>query len=158
YVNQEGAFSALLFDGNYKLIRVSNNGPWMNQTDSIDVRVSGNTVVDVPVNPYSIISNVTYQRSGTTINSAITVQKINATSQIEAVRLYVSRTMLVDQNNAEATTSIVGSTVASGQPVTAAVTIPASLTNADAVYVRTGVKTVGVTELAYSVPQKLSLK
>ncbi|RYY20610.1 MAG: DUF3823 domain-containing protein, partial [Sphingobacteriaceae bacterium] len=144
YVNQEGSYSALLFDGNYKLTRISNNGPWVNQTDSIDVRVSGNTVVDVPVTPYSLISNATYQRSGTSISSAITVQKVNTTSQIEAVRLYLSRTILLDQNNAEATTNIAGSTVTPGQPVTATITIPASLTNSDAVYVRVGVKTVGV--------------
>jgi hypothetical protein len=158
YVNQDGSFSALLFDGNYKLTRVSNNGPWMNQTDSINVSVSGNTVVDVPVNPYSVISNVSYQKSATSISSSITVQKVNATSQIEAVRLYISRTTLLDQNNAEATTSIAGSTVTSGQPITASVNIPASLLNADAIYVRAGVKTVGVNELAYSAPQKIQLK
>ncbi|MGI4021958.1 MAG: DUF3823 domain-containing protein [Janthinobacterium lividum] len=158
FIDQNGSFSALLFDGDYKLTRLNGSGPWMNQTDSIDVHVSGNTVVDVPVNPYFIVSNATYQRSGTTITSSITVQKANATSQLEEVRLYVFRTILLDQNNSDATTNIAGATVTPGQPVTATVTIPASLANADAVYVRAGVKTVGVNELAYSAPQKILLK
>ncbi|RYY30608.1 MAG: DUF3823 domain-containing protein [Sphingobacteriaceae bacterium] len=157
FINQNGTYSALLFDGDYKLTRLS-GGPWMPQTDSISVHVSGNTVVDVPVNPYFVVSNATYQRSGTTITSSITVQQANAGSQLEAVRLYVSRTILLDQNVSDATTNIAGSMVTPGQAVTASVTIPASLTTADAVYVRVGVKTIGVNELAYSVPVKIQLK
>ena len=157
YINQNGTYSALLFDGDYKLTRVS-GGPWMPQTDSVNVHVSGNTVVDVPVNPYFIVSNATYQRNGATISSSITVQRVNSASQLDAVRLYVFRTTLLDQNNSDATTNVAGSTITPGQPITASVTIPASLTNADAVYVRVGVKTVGVNELAYSAPQKIQLK
>lgn len=157
YINQNGTYSALLFNGDYKLTRLS-GGPWMPQTDSISVHVSGNTVVDVPVNPYFVVSNATYQRSGNTITSSITVQQANAASQLEAVRLYVFRTILLDQNNADATTSLAASAVTVGQPVTASVTIPTALTSADAVYVRVGVKTVGVNELAYSAPTKIQLK
>ncbi|RYE36384.1 MAG: DUF3823 domain-containing protein [Sphingobacteriaceae bacterium] len=157
YIDQNGAYSALLFNGDYKLTRIS-GGPWMPQTDSVNVHVSGNTVVDVPVNPYFVVSSATYQRSGTTITSTVTVQKANATSQVDAVRLYVSRTILVDENNTDASTTIAGTTVTPGQPLTATITIPPSLTSADAVYVRTGVKTVGVNELAYSAPTKIQLK
>jgi len=157
YVDQTGRFSALLFDGDYKVTRVA-GAPWLAQTDSVSVKVSGDTQVDVPVSPYSIVSNATYQRSGTTITANITVQKLQTTSQIEAVRLYLFRTTLVDQNNSDATINVDGVTVTSGQAFTTNVTIPASLTGADAVYVRVGVKTVGINELAYSAPTKIQLK
>jgi len=157
YVDQTGRFSALLFDGDYKVTRVA-GAPWLAQTDSVSVKVSGDTQVDVPVSPYSIVSNATYQRSGTTITANITVQKLQTTSQIEAVRLYLFRTTLVDQNNSDATINVDGVTVTSGQAFTTNVTVPASLTGADAVYVRVGVKTVGINELAYSAPTKIQLK
>lgn len=158
FIDQNGHFSAILFDGDYKLTRVAGTGPWVTQTDSISIKVSGNTVVDVPVNPYSVVSNVTYQRTGTTIAANITVNKVQATSQIEAVRLYLFRTTLVDDTNNDAVTSVAGTAVTSGQPFTANVTIPASLTSADAVYVRVGVKTIGVEDMAFSLPFKVQLK
>jgi hypothetical protein len=157
YINQDGSYSALLFDGDYKLTKLG-GAPWVAQTDSISVHVSGNTVADVPVNPYFVVSNATYQKSGTAITSSITVQQGPATSQLEAVRLYVSRTILLDQNNSDASTNVPASGVTVGQPVTASVTIPASIATGDAVYVRVGVKAVGVNELTYSAPQKIQLK
>lgn len=157
YIDQTGRFSALLFDGDYKITRVA-GAPWLPQTDSVSVKVSGDTQIDVPVSPYSVVSNAAYTRNGTTITANITVQKAQATSQIEAVRLYVFRTTLVDQNNADATTNVDGTTVTSGQAFTANVTVPASLTSAEAVYVRVGVKTAGVNELAYSAPTKIQLR
>ena len=59
YVAQDGSFSALLFDGNYKMTRQNGVGPWVNNTDSLDVKVSGNTIVDMPVTPYSIVKSAT---------------------------------------------------------------------------------------------------
>jgi hypothetical protein len=38
------------------------------------------------------------------------------------------------------------------------VTVPAALANLDAVYVRVGVKTAGVAELAYSPAEKIALR
>src|SRR4051812_34652244 len=41
YVDQDGTFSAALFDGNYKLTRLKGNGPWADNTDTINVVVKG---------------------------------------------------------------------------------------------------------------------
>lgn len=159
YVNQDGSFSALLFDGDYKLTRQRGVGPWIDVTDSIDVKVSGNTVVDVPVTPYSIVKSATYQKTGTTITCTANIQTINTTNPLEAVRLYVFRTALVDETNQDAITVIAATDIPDiNQPLVMNVVIPASLTNADAVYVRVGVKTAGVAELAYSPATKISLK
>ena len=55
FVNQDGAYSACLFDGEYQLITKSGNGPWSEEgRDTINVIVSGNTVQNVEVVPYYI--------------------------------------------------------------------------------------------------------
>ena len=43
YVNQEGRFSARLFNGHYKIVTKDNNGPWVNNRDTIEVDIKGNT-------------------------------------------------------------------------------------------------------------------
>src|SRR5690349_15530892 len=48
YIDQDGTFSATLFDGQYKLVRLS-GAPWTNNTDTITVNLKGSSTVDVPV-------------------------------------------------------------------------------------------------------------
>jgi hypothetical protein len=153
----DGSYSTLLFDGDYLLVRTSVS-PWLPQTDSIKVRVAGNTTVDVPVTPYFLVNSATYTKGTGNISATINVTKVNATSTLEAVRLYISKTKLLDQLQNDGIASVAGGTVTPGTPFTATVTIPTQLANADAVYVRVGVKTTGVTELAYSAPTLLQLK
>jgi hypothetical protein len=156
-VTQDGTYSATLFDGDYKLTRLRDNGPWQNNTDSIDVQVRGNTVVDVPVQPYYVVRNATFAKSGTAITASGLVSQAAAGRTIEAVTLFVNNTQFVDTNN-----SLVGSTTKSGtdlsnlaQPLTFSLALPSTARNA--VYARIGVKTQGVNELFYSPVQKITL-
>lgn len=159
YVDQDGSYSALLFDGKYKLTRQNGVGPWVNNTDSIDVQVSGSTIVDVPVTPYSFVKSATYQKNGTAVTGTASIETVTTTNPLESVRLYLFRTALVDDVNQDAVTSIPAAQITDiTQPITLSVAIPASLANAAAVYVRVGVKTAGVAELAYSPAEKITLK
>src|SRR6476646_6291576 len=67
YINQDGKYSATLFDGDYKLTRLKGNGPWVDNTDTINVHVSGATTMDVPVQPYFVIKTPTFQKSGSAV-------------------------------------------------------------------------------------------
>jgi hypothetical protein len=79
YVAQDGTYSADLFDGDYKLTRLRDNGPWQNNTDSISVTVKGNTVVDVPVTPYFTIGTATIAKSGSNVtNQFVAATKFSA--------------------------------------------------------------------------------
>ena len=57
YVDQDGSFSAMVFDGEYKLNLLAGNGPWVDIRDTLQVQVQGQTQVDVPVVPYYTIEN-----------------------------------------------------------------------------------------------------
>ncbi len=158
YIDQDGSFSATLFDGNYKLVRLKGNGPWADNTDSIDVTVKGNTIIDVPVDPYFIIKNASVQKNGSNIDATFTVQAVNTSKSLELIRLYLGLTTITDQNNNAANVSKAAAAIDITQPVTLSASIPAAATNKGYVYVRLGVKTAGVQELYYTAPQKVLLK
>lgn len=157
YIDQDGTYSAALFNGDYKLVRLA-GAPWENQTDTINVTVKGNTVVDVPVVPYFILNNVNIQKGAGIITATFIVQKVSTTKNLELVRLYLGKTMITDQNNNLASTSVAATAITLGQTVTVTATIPAALASADYLYARVGVKASGIGELYYTAPQKIQLK
>lgn len=158
YIAQDGSYSALLFDGDYKLVRLKGNGPWVDNTDSINVSVRGETQIDVPVIPYFTVSNVSYQKTGSTINATFTVQNVNPNSTLDRVNLYIGTTTIVDNTQQDASAQLAAANVVLGQPTTISVNIPPNIATKDYVFARIGVNTAGVGEAIYSSPQKVSLK
>jgi hypothetical protein len=158
FVAQDGTFSATLFDGDYKLVRLRGNGPWIDNTDSISVKVSGNTQVDVPVVPHFNLNNVSFNKSGTTITATFTVQQVTATSVLERVNLYLGTTMIVDNTKQDASAEKVAADIVIGQPGTISVTVPAALASRNFMYARVAVKTSGVGEALFSAPYRIDFK
>jgi Protein of unknown function (DUF3823) N-terminal domain/Domain of unknown function (DUF3823_C) len=160
YIAQDGTFSALVGDGDYKLVRLKGNGPWADNTaDSIDVHVSGTVNVDVPVDPYFIIKSASFQKNGGAVVATFTIQRVNTTKALELVRLDVGKTIITDVNNSAANAQMQAAAITDPtQPLTLNVAIPADLAGKDYVFARVGVKTSGVSELVYSQPQKVALK
>ena len=76
-IKQDGTFSATLFDGDYKLVRARGAGPWVDNADTIPVKVQGTASVDVPVEPYFIIKNEAFTRNGTTVTGTFQLQAVN---------------------------------------------------------------------------------
>jgi len=159
YVQQDGTFKAILFDGDYKLTYLKGVGPWVTKTDSVAISVRGNTVVDFPVEPFFIIKTSSFLKSGTNIMGTLTLQRVNTTQTLEAVRIYLNKGSIVDGNINLANFSIAASAIPDiNATITINVAIPTTLSANDYLYARVGVKTTGVTELVYGVPLQVSLK
>jgi len=158
YVAPDGTFSARLFDGNYKLTMLVGSGPWLTRTDSIDVKVQGNTIVDFPVTPYSFVRSANYQRNGSTITATANVQSVSQVNALESVNFYIFSTALVDNVNKTAEAIVPAASITNLSGVTTNIAIPATLSSLDAVYVRVGVKTAGVAALAFSPAERIALK
>jgi hypothetical protein len=159
YVAQDGTFSTMLFDGDYKLTRLKGNGPWADNTDTISVQVQGGKTVDVPVDAYFVVKGETFQKNGSNISTTFSLQRGNTSKNLEEVRLYLGRTAIVDQNNNDAVVTKAASAITDPtQPINLSVALPASVAGKDYVFARVGVKTAGVAELAFSIPQKIALK
>lgn len=159
YVNQDGTFSASLFDGNYKLVRLRGNGPWIDNTDSVDVQLKGSLEIDVPVTPYFVIRNDTYQKGEKAVSATFNLQQISTSRQIERVNLYVGTTTIVDANNNAGNAQKVAADLTDlTKPVTLTVSLSNTLANRDYVFVRIGVKTAGVGEMIFGAPQKIAMR
>lgn len=180
YIDQDGTFSAKVFDGTYKLTRLKGNGPWQDQTDTIVVNVKGATSVDVPVTPYFTLSNeaFTYSASDTTIRGTVKINQVVTTKAVEKIALYIGQTQFVDNTNQlpypTSANEINPPANYLTQPVTISVSLNPARYPASAqaelrrllglvvfnkyVYARIGVKTVGVTERVYTTTAKVNLQ
>ena len=154
HVDQDGSFSAALFDGEYKLTLLRGNGPWLDQTDSIDVQVRGGKSLDIEVQPFYTVSAPQFNRNGSQLDASFQVNSINPVRAVEMVAVYVGRTAILDAVRNEANLIIPGEELDLSSPISLDINLPGNLSGRD-VYVRVGVKTAGVQELIYSTVEHL---
>ncbi|MBQ8839202.1 MAG: DUF3823 domain-containing protein [Bacteroidales bacterium] len=92
YADQEGTYSALLFDGSYHLECIENNGPWLNEDKTIDIIVKGNTVADIEVTPYFIISDTAIALNGNEVKALCNVTRTAEGKNTRAMFLIIGPT------------------------------------------------------------------
>lgn len=159
YVRQDGTFSAKLFNGDYKLVRKQNNGPWQNSSDTILVQLHDAQTVDVPVQPYFVIQNAAIQRSGNSLTATFGVQQLVPGRAVERIAVYVGSTQFVDSRyNAARTERAITGNSAVGASNSISVDLASVAQNRDYVFARVGVKTTGVEEMIYTPVQKIQLR
>lgn len=159
YINQDGTFSASLFDGDYKLVRLRGNGPWVDNTDTINVALRGTQELDVPVTPYFVFRNDTYSKGEGKVSATFNLQQVNTSRALERVNLYVGTTMIVDPNNNGGNAQQLAAAITDlTKPITLTATLSPALAGREYVYARIGVKTSGVGEMLFGAPQKIMLK
>ena len=161
YIKYDGTYSAVLFDGQYKLVR-KGDSPWLHQaSDTILVNVKGNTVVDVPVTPYFTISDAAFSAEGKAVTSRFKVNKVVEAANLDVVRLFFGKNILLDNAklNSQAHRVDADKTkIVFGQESTISAQVPADLQSLDYVYVRVGVKSTVTGEYIYSPVEKVNLK
>lgn len=97
FVGQDGSFSAMLFDGTYKMVTRNNNGPWVNSRDITTFAVRGNTVQNMEVTPYYTITNANMKvAGGESVTATFTVNQIVQDREIDRIILLVNKTQFVD--------------------------------------------------------------
>lgn len=99
FVGQDGTFSALLFDGEYRLTTRDGNGPWVNSHESVTVHLNGHTEVNLEVTPYFTISNEQLSVAGSVMNASFTINQIVPEAKISRVMLLLSKTQFADDVN-----------------------------------------------------------
>jgi hypothetical protein len=171
-INEDGSYSALLFNGSYKLVIPRSQGPFRsvlnNETnsDTVLLQLNGNRTMDIEVMPYYMLRTPQFLLTGTTVGATCKLEKIitdaNA-KDIENVFLYLNQTAFVDGTNYIARTSIAGSDIADPDHISLNVEVPAS-TSANSstgdqnyIYARIGVKISGVEDLLFSPVEKINL-
>lgn len=157
-VSQDGSYSATLFDGDYKLVLRRGNGPWVDNTDSIDVQVRGTTLVDVPVRPYYKIRNQSFKRNGAIVAADFNIEEIAGDNEIDRVSLFVSTTTIVDDYNQVERASLRGNAIGDlSEKKNIQLVLPGDMGDRAYVFARLGIQAAGVPELIYTPVVKLAL-
>lgn len=158
-IAHDGTYSATLFNGRYKIVRVA-GAPWEAQpSDTIVVDVKGNTTKDVEVKPFIAISNENISKeSGNTVQARFTVKNVIQDSKLEEAKLFFSKNIILDNNLNDGTENIDIATIESGRETTVTVNIPAALASENYIFTRLGVRSDKSNEFYYTQVQKLQLK
>lgn len=157
YVAHDGSYSVSLFDGQYKIVRRS-GAPWLPLlSDTIVVDVRGNTAFDVPVTPYFVVSDESFQYASGNITANFNVEKIVGTAELAEVRLYIGKSILTDQNRNEQAVNADIQGIIVGQGASLSVPLSANLASLDYVFARVGVRATASSEFYYTQVQKISL-
>lgn len=158
HIAQDGTYSVSLFDGEYKLVRIS-GAPWeAPQNDTILIRVKGNTVQDIPVTPYFVIKNPSFLKNGNKVVAKFTIKKVVESANLKSVGIYIGKSILTDNNRNEGNKFMDLSNVILDQEMTVEIDVPSSLTSANYVFARVGVQSDKAGEFCYTQSTKITLK
>ena len=165
-VDQDGSFSAMLFNANYKLVIPSNQGPFKSKlntetgSDTILVKVDGSKVMDIEVVPYYMIRTPQFTVSGRDVTGTFKAEQIitgTSAKNIERVNLYVNKTQFVDFRSNVASTELAGASVTFGTTVSLKATVPAITPTQNYVFARIGLKIAGIEDMIFSPVVKVNL-
>ncbi len=162
---QEGTYSCVLFDGQYKLIVPTGQGPfkWKQTTsgtpDSVVINLKGNQTLDLEVTPYYMIRTPQFSVASGKVNGSFKAEKIvvDATGKnIESVSLYINKTQFVSSADNIASTTITGANITDPNNISMQVTIPAIIPTQNYVFARVAIKIAGVEDRIFSPVTKLT--
>lgn len=155
YVGQDGSFSAMLFDGTYRLVAKNGSGPWVDSGTELWFDVRGNTVIDFPVTPYYVIRDARFETADGKLSVSFRIDRgaftlINGKPDalLESISLYINNTQFVDdatfRKKADAAALTLGE-----QTITVNLQ-DAELQKYPVLYARLGVGTQGITPKIYT--------
>ncbi len=163
--NQEGAYSSLLFDGDYKLIIPNGQGPFRwkqlasGAPDSTAISVKGSQTLDLEVTPYYMIRTPQITGGSGKVTGVFKAEKIITdpalAKNIERVNLYINTTQFVSGANNIANAEISGAAIADPNNISMNVTVP-GIAPQTFVYARLAIKIAGVEDLIFSPVQKVN--
>jgi len=156
-VDQEGRFSASLFDGTYKLTFLAGNGPWVVSTDTIVVNLNGSADITVPAEPYYTVRDETIVRNGGNIEASFRVLAVNDSRALQQVGLYIGTTAILDNINNKLKVELPAAAISSlDELINLSANLGPDLSTRDYVFARIGVRTSGVNEMLFSPVFKIS--
>jgi len=162
---QDGSYSAILFNGQYKLIIPNGQGPFLwkktagGAPDSLAINLQGDQTLDLEVMPYYMLRSPQLAAAGGKVNATFKIEKVitdvNA-KDIENVTLYINKTQFVSGADNIASAGMNGAAIADPNNVALSVTIPTITPTQNYVFARIGLKIAGVEDRIFSPVQKIS--
>lgn len=164
--DKNGAFSHLLFDGEYKMVVPSGQGPFVgletggSEASPINIDLKGSASLNIEVVPYWIIKNTTMSVGGGTVSGNFALEQIAAGSDaknVEKVTLYISKTQFANSQTNVATATIQMGDITDINAVNLSAQVPDLVPAQDYVFASIGVKISGVDDMIFSPTEKINL-
>lgn len=157
FIAQDGTYSASLFSGQYKMVRIA-GAPWEAQLqDTMIVDVNGATEFDVPVTPFYVVNNDSYTVQGNTMTASFAIDNIVEGANLNEVNVYFGTRYLTDNNYNAAVQSLDVSQINLGEQNSFEVTIPEGLMDDEYVFMRIGVRSSYSNEFYFTQVQQVDL-
>lgn len=160
----DGTYSHVLFDGEYKLVVRSGQGPfyWPQSgagKDTLSITVKGNTTQDIEVEPYHMIRSPQFTYASGKVTATFKIEKIITDARaknVEKAVLFINKTQFVSETDRIGDpTTLAGSAIVDPNNITMTVNVPTISPTQNYVFARIGVKTEGVEDLIYTPVQKI---
>jgi hypothetical protein len=164
-ITQEGTYSHVLFDGDYKLVVRAGQGPFLwpqtgGKSDSISITVKGNTTQDIEVMPYYMVRSPKFTSTGRNITATFATEKIitNANARdIERVNLYVNKTQFVSSTDNIASRAYAQDAITNPANIEFNKFIPVQTLTQNYFFARVGIKIAGVEDMIFSPVQRVEV-
>ena len=174
YFSQNGSYSQVLFNGNYKLIIPNGQGPFMwkqdanGNPDSLSITMNGDQKVDLEVTPFYMVRNpqFAFSASDSMITASFKAEKIitdpTMAKDIERVSLYINKTQFVSGGDNIAFMDMSGGSITDPDNISLSVAVPFDdkvlATSQDYIFARVGIKMVNIEDMIFSSVVKISIK
>lgn len=164
-IDQNGSYSALLFDGSYKLVIPKSEGPWKSiinaatGNDTTLVTLNGNQQLDIEVLPYYVFKTATISGGEKKVNATVALDKIITgadAKDVERVSLYVSKTMFVSRANNISSKDMNGADITDLGNFSISADVPSITPTQNYVFARVGIKIAGVEDMLFSKVEKIT--
>lgn len=162
---QDGAYSTLLFSGNYKFTIPANQGPFMwkelsaGKRDTLAIALTGNQTLDIEVTPYYMVRNAKITGASNKVTALFNIEKIITgadAKDIERVNLYINKTQFVSGDDQIGKAELAGSAITSLSNITMNVDVTPISPTQNYVFARVGIKISGVEDMIFSPLVKVS--
>lgn len=163
-VAPDGSYHALLFDGNYQVIFSSGQGPFIQntKTDTLNVKVRGDTKQNIKVLPYYTIKNPQFSVSGRTVSANFGLKQVitdpDIAKSVQSVSLYVNTTRFANIQNNVASQIKNSTKINNLNNIHLSANVPQLTVKQDHVFTRIAVKIENEEDRLYSKVVKLQLK
>ena len=161
---QDGEFSHLLFDGEYKMIIPIGQGPFLplanseGNADTILINLRGTETLDVEVTPYWMLRGTQLSAGEGSVGATFGLDQIvmgDDAREVENVTLYISKTAFANSQTNVARSNINGNSIEDFDNISLSVEIPDLQPTQSYVYASVGVKFAGVEDLIFSDTERL---
>jgi hypothetical protein len=165
-VKPDGTYSMLLFDGTYKFVISTGQGPFIwkqnaGKPDTVNIVLKGSQTMNFEVTPYYMIRTPKFTLGADSVVTAqFKAEKIITDAngkKIERVNIYVNKTQFVssigDQKIAES--QLAGAAIVDPNAVTLKVKVPKLPATQKYFFARVGLKIEGVEDMIFSPVTKM---